>query len=1025
MTALVLGLVLASLGVQAQERPSLIANGDFAQGTQGWSVGSGDTCRAEVVPADVAGVTQALRLTVQPKAGANPWDILLMRPVAAALRSGTVVELKAWLRSPQSCRVTALVQRAGAPYTQIANRQLKLSPDWAEYAIRGRCGEDFAPSGTSAGFLVAFDPGVIEVAHVTLADLGPNAPETVPTAPANLLNLIPWVLPWDDATQSVPPSVTNASAWLDKPAGARGFVTVRDGHLYTGDKRLRFLGTNMTASAAFPEHADADKVAARMAKFGINCVRFIGMDADWTNANIFGPDGKSISPQQLERLDYFVAQLKANGIYSDLGLTGCHAYPGFPRWEGMPEYCKGLDLFYPPLVQMQRDYARSLLTHFNPYTKTRYADEPAVAIIEINNENGLISQWDWGKLDGMLPVYAEELDRQWNAWLKARYPTDEALKQAWDVVQKPLGAEMLTNGDFGNGAQSWVLEVSGTAQATAASTNGGPNGKSALAITIPAVDEVGWHVVFDQPGLKFQQGAVYTLEFDARATPKRTFNLDAKQAHVPWATLWDANVTLTDQWQHFSYPITVRESEDNGRITFSNLGAATGTMELSGVSLKPGGGFKLKPGEGLGTMGLIKKSDSGGLNAAMRGDWMRFLYEAEAGYWNGMARFVKQDLGAKSPIVGTAAGFSPVPIQAQLDVVDGHAYWQHPSFPGKPWDANNWFVKNTPMAGITGGGTLPALGLSRVVGKPFIVTEYNHPAPGTHNSEAFLLAAGYAGLQDWDGFFSYGYEGDRNLWAADRITGYFDVGHHPTQMATMPAVAALFLRGDVASPGDGAFASTTPEKAVGEVARFGSWFNAGNLGVSAATALQRPVGMRLDGKPAAIGAPPAGPVIVSANGQWTWDSTKGHESVRINAPRSRAFIGSTADGPVTLGDVIIAPGKNLQDWAAFTLTAMDSEGFTTPGRILVTATGYAENTSMGWKDKAKTTVGPDWGLGPTLVEAIPATITLPVGAARVSVWALDERGQRREQVPVADAGGKASFEIGAKYKTVWYEASIR
>ena len=838
---------------------------------------------------------------------------------------------------------------------------------------------------------------------------------------ANPLNLIPWVLPWDDAT----PSVTNVSDWLEKPAGAHGFVTAREGHLYTGSRRLRFVGTNMTASAAFPEHADAEKVAARLAKFGINCVRFIGMDAQWTQANIFGPDGRSLSPPQLERLDYFVAQLKKNGIYTDLSLTGCHDYPGFPRWEGMPDFSKGLDLFYPPMVRMQRDHARDLLTHMNPYTGTRYADEPAVAIIEINNENGLISQWNWGSLDGMLPVYADELQREWNTWLKTRYSTDEALKKAWDLVRKPLGAEMLANGDFGQGTQRWVLEVDGTAKATAAGTTGGPNGKPALAITIAAVDGTSWHVVFDQPGLKFHQGAVYTLEFDARANAKRTISLDAKQAHTPWVTLWNANVALTDQWQHFSYPVSTSDTEDNGRITFSDLGAATGMIELCGLSLKPGGGYMLKQGEGLGSMNSIKKADSGGLNEAMRRDWMRFLYETEAGYWSRMVKFIRDELGAKCPIVGTAVGFSPVPIQAQLDVVDGHAYWQHPSFPGKPWDANNWFVKNTPMAGVADGGTLPALGLSRVVGKPYMVTEYNHPAPATRNSEAFLILAGYAGLQDWDGFFSYGFEGDRGAWSSTKITGYFDVEHHPTQMATMPAAAALFLRGDVASPGGGDFASTTPQKAVTDVARFGSWYHAGSLGIPRATSLQRPVGIRVDGKPTAASAPPAGPELVSANGQWTWDSTKGGECVRINAPRSKVFIGSTAGGPVTLGDVSIAPGKNLQDWAAITLTAMDGASFSTAGSILITATGYAENSSMGWKDKAKTTVGPDWGTGPTLVEGIPCTLTLPVAPARLAVWALDERGQRREQVPVTDTGGKASFEIGSRYRTLWYEAVIR
>jgi hypothetical protein len=80
---------------------------------------------------------------------------------------------------------------------------------------------------------------------------------------------------------------------------------------------------------------------------------------------------------------------------------------------------------------------------------------------------------------------------------------------------------------------------------------------------------------------------------------------------------------------------------------------------------------------------------------------------------------------------------------------------------------------------------------------------------------------------------------------------------------------------------------------------------------------------------------------------------------------------------------------------------------------------------MRWKDSARTTVGRDWGTGPTLVEGIPATITLPVPATRLTVWALDERGQRRELVPVRDAGRSATFEIGATYRTLWYEAVVR
>lgn len=84
----------------------------------------------------------------------------------------------------------------------------------------------------------------------------------------------PFMPPWDDAS----PSVTNMSALLDKPAGKAGFLVVKDGHFFAGEKRIRFFGVNTVFGANFPTHEDATKIAARMAKFGINCVRFTHMD---------------------------------------------------------------------------------------------------------------------------------------------------------------------------------------------------------------------------------------------------------------------------------------------------------------------------------------------------------------------------------------------------------------------------------------------------------------------------------------------------------------------------------------------------------------------------------------------------------------------------------------------------------------------------------------------------------------------------------------------------------------------------
>lgn len=1007
----------------AQEPPTLVTNGGFAQGLEGWYVSQSEICKAAVVPAEVSGFQHALRAELSPKQGTNPWDASATQKLTAALAKGDVGRVQLWLRSPQSCAVSVLVQLSHDPWSTVIGRTVTALPEWREFTIQGRSADDHPAGDVQLSLQLAANAGIIEIAGVRVTNLGPNAPDRY-LAPANPLNLVPFVLPWDDSSASV----TNVSAWLDKPAGAGGFVTVRDGHLFSGDKRVRFLGTNICASAAFPDHETAEQVAARLAKFGINCVRFHHMDAPWTNDVILQPDKRTLDPAQLERLDYLIAQLKANGIYADLNLHVSRVYPGVPTWEGMPDFFKGVDIFYPPVIQMQRDYARDLLTHVNPYTKTRYVDEPAVAIVEINNEDGLISQWGWGSLDAMPQPYVDELQKQWNAWLKARYPDQAALVKAWDMTPRPLGAEMLANGDFSQGTETWYLEVNGGAKAVATAAGDGPDRKPAATVEVTAIDDQGWHVQFLYPGVKFEQGGVYTLEFDARADAARSISADARMHHDPWRGFWSQDLKLTPEWKHFRFAVSTAEAEDQGRITFSNLGARTGKVQFAGVSLRPGGGNQLPPGQTLGNIGLITRADFSSYNKAVQDDWMRFLWNTETAYWTGMQKFLHDELGVKCPVVGTAAGFSPVGVQAKLDVVDTHAYWKHPHFPGRPWDGDNWVLPNVPMAGLPGGGELAGLALNRVAGKPFLVTEYNHPAPNTHNSEAFLLMAAYAGLQDWDGFFSFAYEGGRDSYSARRIMSYFDVEHHPAQMATMPVAAALFLRGDMASPANQQRVAATPD-GLYEITRSGgtggAWANGGSLGLSREAALQHPVAIAVGGAEAGTASPPTGPVIVSENSQWTWDSTKGQERALINTARSKGLIGSTAGGPVTVGDVTISPGKNLQDWAAITLTAMDAPGLALPGHVLVTATGYTENTSMGWTNERKDTVGSDWGIEPTLVEGVAATITLPVAAERVAVWALDETGQRREQLPVRAVGGKAAFEIGPGAKTLWYEAEVR
>jgi hypothetical protein len=373
-------------------------------------------------------------------------------------------------------------------------------------------------------------------------------------------------------------------------------------------------------------------------------------------------------------------------------------------------------------------------------------------------------------------------------------------------------------------------------------------------------------------------------------------------------------------------------------------------------------------------------------------------------------------------ILGSATGFSPWIVQAKLDVVDAHSYWQHPHFPRRQWDMNDWTVKNVPMTSAPDGGTLPGLAVRRVAGKPFIVTEYNASAPNTYSSEAFLELCAVAALQDWDGVFAFAYSHRLNDWDTRHFKSFFDIDQHPTKMATLPAAVALFLRADVQPPPDRAVAEVTAADALESVRTGGSWVDARAYGIPREEAFRRPIGMRI-GKAGKWNPPPPGDAAVlrSGNGQVTWDSTA--RRLLIATPRSGGVIGSLRSGEtIDLGPIQIIPGSTRQDWATINATVIDGADFKNAHRILITATGLTENTGMHWKDAEKTSVGKEWGSAPSLVEGIPATIRLPI-SRKAKAWALDERGHRKSEVALhpGDAGGTTQITLTPGHQTLWWE----
>ena len=848
--------------------------------------------------------------------------------------------------------------------------------------------------------------------------------------------MFPFVIPWDDASESV----ANVSAWNDKPAGEHGFVRVRDGHFADGrGERIRFLGTNLCFAGCFPAHDIAEKVAARMAKFGINVVRFHHMDSQaFPNGILDGAhkDKQHLSAEALDRLDYLIHQLKLNGIYANINLHVSRTLgtaDGIEQADAMPQVDKGVDNFHPRMIELQRQYAHDLLTHVNPYTGNPYTDEPGVAMVELNNENSLTTTWRRGELDG-LPEYCQEiLDERWHEWLRTRYGNTNAIRDAWSEGASPLGQEMLRNADFADGMDEWTLQAQQPAAATAAMVPDGPAGKPALKLSITNPDDTGWYVQLHQAGLDFEQGAPYMLSFWARAEPERSVSVNNFATREPWHSLgFQANAEVGPVWRQYSFSFRANETYAGGRVGVSDLASIKGALWLADVSLRPGGVRALRDGETLEqrTISRPRRREMGGCSLPLQRDYVAFLLDVERRYWTGMTEYLRADLGVKSLITGTQMGYTPVQTHVAMDYFDAHAYWHHPSFPGRPWDPDNWWVTNQSMVSAK-GGTLPGLAARRVAGFPYTISEYNHPAPNTYCSEGYPLLAAYGALQDWDGIFSFAYC-HNDQWDVQRIPSFFDIKAHPTKLVTLPAAAALFRRPDVA-PARQQILVTTNEKASVEAGSdnpaAGTY--ATSYGVASEAPLMHRVAVRLGEAPVSIQGPsddvPEEAVYASDTGQLTWDCRDPEQAcVLIDAPNSKAVIGFCDGRTFELGDLTIAVGSTLQGWAAITATAMDENGFSRAGRILITATGRAENPGWGWEEQGnRVTVRRNWGEAPSMVEGIPARLSLPVPPGRVEAYVLDERGQRGEPLDVESDRARALIAIGPKHRSLWYEILIR
>jgi len=499
---------------------------------------------------------------------------------------------------------------------------------------------------------------------------------------------------------------------------------------------------------------------------------------------------------------------------------------------------------------------------------------------------------------------------------------------------------------------------------------------------------------------------------------------------------------VTGEWQRVEFAFASPKNDPLARLDLTGLATTLGSVWIARPSLIDSSPAGLPENQSLenGTVDWLPQNAFGGRTMSCRRDWIEFLVQQETKYYEEMIRYLKEDLGVRSLVAGTQLMFGTITSQLVMDFIDNHAYWQHPNFPGRPWDSENWVVNNVSMAGAE-RNALERLMMARIAGRPYTVTEYNHPAPITYSSETIPLIAAYGALQDWDGIFIYSYSHD-NQYARKSINHFFDIAGHSPKMMTFPAAANLFLRGDAAVAEQLVQASLSKTSYLEKlIARNGStWITplmdlpAGQTQVIDTAPYQHRVALDIGDTTHPVENPPVNRsrrMMEADTGELIWNQSPADEAwVLIKTQKTKGFIGFPGDTDHDLGHgVTLRIGETRQKWANVLFTYLGARE--TGDQWLLTATGYHENTGMIWKDDAKSSVGRDWGSGPPLVEPVPLRLTFSrpetgtrdgLSTGDVKLYTLNEQAEPDRLVTdaVRSVTGGVAIDLMNQQPGLWY-----
>ena len=403
----------------------------------------------------------------------------------------------------------------------------------------------------------------------------------------------------------------------------------------------------------------------------------------------------------------------------------------------------------------------------------------------------------------------------------------------------------------------------------------------------------------------------------------------------------------------------------------------------------------------------------------------RFYVALEQRFHARMKQFLRDDLDVQSLLVGNSdysrdvSGYPRILPLLQYNIVNAHDYWQLAK-----GDSDYVSVANTPMVSEPLRSTAVGLARSAVLGRPFTVSESNHPFPNEYACEGMPILTAYAMLQDWDGVYWFTWGRGRRADAAAGIERRFrpwgwaysyDFSNDPMKVASLAVCGLMWHRQDVATARRTVVRRYTRDAAIETLFQDPKtsrpFFTPG---FDPLVALRHATRFEITDEPQRpFPSPLAEENIRSDTDEIAWNARR---VVTIDTPRTQALIGFLGDASARTTHL----SANVNNpFCTVMVTSLDSEPIKSSRRLLLLTTSRCANSQMQWDDARKSVV--TFGSGPTCIEPVTATVTLRgLKASELHVQPLTAVGSPGSERFTAICEGNTCEIDLSKAGTLWY-----